>query len=106
MSELFHRLELNGEVTHQFGLPNDLHTLGDLLSSVVNVLQSDSDHIHVVVGVHTTRNSQTEQVETAETVLTRYRVTVGEDVTDLAATDTGLEVELYGQGLEASTKMA
>ena len=44
-------LELNCKVTHQLSLPNDLNTTCDLVTTIVNVLQSCSDNVHVVVSV-------------------------------------------------------
>ena len=44
-------LELNSEVTHQLSLPYDLNTTGDLVTTVVNILQRCCDNIHMVVGI-------------------------------------------------------
>ena len=76
-------LELYGEVTHELSLPYDLHTASDLMTTVVNVLESSCDHVHVVVCINATCDAQTEKVETTETVLTSYRITVCKNVTDL-----------------------
>ena len=64
------------------------------MTAVVHVLESGSDHIHMIVGIYSTGDAETEKVKTSETVLTSHRITVSEDVTDLAATYTGLDVEL------------
>jgi hypothetical protein len=53
----------------------------------------------MVVCINSTSDAETEKVETSETVLTSHRITVSEDVTDLAATYTGLDVELDGESL-------
>ena len=53
----------------------------------------------MVVGVNTAWDAETHEVVATETVLTCDRVTVGEDVTDLASADTGFEVELACQSL-------
>ena len=92
-------LELNGEVTHELSLPSDLDTTGDLMTTVVNVLEGCCDHVHVVVSVHTASDAETEKVETTETVLTSYRIAVSEDVTDLTTTYASLDVELDGECL-------
>ena len=81
-------------MSHQLCLPYDLHTACDLVTTVVNVLESCCDNVHVVVCINTTCDAETEKIETSETVLTSYRVTVSEDISDLAATYTGLDVEL------------
>ena len=75
-------------------LPYDLHTALDLMTTVVYVLESGSDHVHVVVGVCAAADAQTQEVVATETVLTSDGITVSEQITDLAATDTGLAVEL------------
>ena len=86
-------------MTHELCLPYDLHTACDLMTTVVNVLERCCDHVHVVVCINTACDAETEKVETSETVLTSYRITVSEDVTDLAATYTGLDVELDSESL-------
>ena len=45
------------------------------MTTVVNVLESCCDNVHVVVCINTTCDAETEKVETSETVLTSYRVT-------------------------------
>ena len=79
-------LELHSEVAHELGLPSDLHTASDFVTTIVNVLEGCCDHVHVVVCVHTASDAETEKVETTETVLTSYRVTVSKDVTELTTT--------------------
>ena len=81
-------------MAHQFSLPNDLNTASNLVTAVINVLEGSCDHIHVIVCVHTASDAETEKVETSEAVLTGHWVTVCEDVSDLASTYTGLDVEL------------
>ena len=44
-------LQLNGEVTHKLGLPNNLHTASNLVTAVINVLQRSCDNVHMVVSV-------------------------------------------------------
>ena len=56
---LLQSLQLDGEVAHQFGLPGDADTAGNLLSSVEYVLQSHSDNIHMVVCIDSTGNAKT-----------------------------------------------
>ena len=98
-SILLESLQLHSEVTHKLSLPYDLHTTCNLVTTVVNILESRCDHIHVVVCVHTASNAETEKVETTETVLTGYRIAVSEDVTDLTTTYTSLDVELDSECL-------
>ena len=64
------------------------------MTTVVYVLESCSDHVHVVVCVHTTSDAEAEKVEATEAVLASYRVAVREDVSDLASTYTCLDIEL------------
>ena len=45
-------LEFHSEVTHEFSLPNDLHSASDFVTTVVNVLESSCDHVHVVVCIN------------------------------------------------------
>ena len=86
-------------MSHKLSLPYDLHTACDLVTTVINVLESSCDHVHMIVCIDATGDAETEKVETSETVLTSYRITVSEDVTDLAATYTGLDVELDSESL-------
>ena len=96
---LFQSLELAGKVAHKLSFPCDFQTAFDGVTTVVDVLQSGCDDIHVVVGVNTAWDAETHEVVATETVLTCDRVTVGEDVTDFAGADTSLKVELAGQSL-------
>ena len=86
-------------MAHQGSFPLDGDTAGDLVAAVIDVLQGCGNHVHVVVGVNAAGDAQTQQVEAAEAVLAGHRVTVGQDVADLATADACLEVELAGQGL-------
>ena len=86
-------------MAHELCLPYDLHTALDLVAAVVYVLEGCCDHVHVVVGVYTASDAEAEKVKTSETVFTSHRVTVSEDVSDLAATYAGLDVELDGECL-------
>ncbi len=99
MGVLSEGFELYGEVAHQFGLPGDLHTAGDFVAAVIHVLESGRDHIHVVVGVGAAADAETQEVVTGEAVLAGDGITVGEKVTDLAATYAGFEIELHGETL-------
>ena len=56
-------LELHSEVAHEGSLPYDLDTASDLFATVIDVLEGCGDHLHVVVGVNATGDSETEQVE-------------------------------------------
>ena len=98
-SILLESLQLHSEVTHKLSLPYDLHTTCNLVTTVVNILESRCDHIHVVVCVNTAGDAETEKVKTAETVLTSHRITVSKDVTDLAATYTGLDIKFDSECL-------
>jgi hypothetical protein len=69
------------------------------MTTVEYVLESYCNHVHVVVGIYTACDAETEKIEAAETVLTSHRVTVCEDITDLATTDTSLKVKLDGECL-------
>ena len=80
-------------MAHQLGLPSDLDTAGDLVTAVIHVLQCCCDHVHVIVGVDTACYAETEKVKTSEAVFTGHRVTVSKDVSDLASTYSGLDVE-------------
>ena len=106
-------------MAHELSLPCDLHTACDLVATVVNILESRSDDIHMVVCIDTSCDAETEKVETTETVLACYRIAVSEDVTDLASAYTCLNVEFDRKSLcwklllrdlvktrSASTKMA
>ena len=86
-------------MTHQFGLPNNLYTMLDAVTTVVDVLECNSNDIHVIICIYTTCDAQTKKVQSSETVLTGYRITVSKDVTDLAATDTSLDVKFDGKSL-------
>jgi hypothetical protein len=81
-------------VTHELGLPNDLHTASDLVTAVIYVLKSCSDHIHMVVCVHTASNAETEKVKATKAVLTGHRIAVCKDISDLTTTYTCLDIEL------------
>ena len=51
-------------MTHKLGLPNDLHTAGNLVATVKYVLKSYSDNVHMVVGIYSTCNAEAEQIKT------------------------------------------
>ena len=86
-------------MAHEGSLPLDGDTAGDLVATVVDVLQGGGDDVHVVVGVDTAGDAEAQEVEAAETVLTCHGVAVGKDIAYLTASDTSLEVELAGEGL-------
>ena len=86
-------------MTHQLSFPSDFETALDGVATVVHVLQRSGNHVHMVVGVHTTWDAETHEVVATETVLACDRVTVGEDVADFAGTDASYEIELAGQSL-------
>ena len=90
----FNSREFYGEVTHEFCLPDNLHTMLYAVAAVVHILQCYGNHIHVVVGIYTACDAKAQQVETAKAVLAGYWIAVGKDITDFAATDTGLKVKL------------
>ena len=69
------------------------------MTTVIYVLESCSDHVHVVVGVDAASDAETEKIESTETILTSHRVTVSEDISDLATTYACLDVELDGECL-------
>ena len=96
---LLESLELHCEVAHELSLPYDLHTACNLVTTVVNVLESSCDHVHVVVCINTACDAETEKVKTTETVLTSHRITVSKNVTDLAATYTSLDIKLDCESL-------
>ena len=83
---LSERFELHCEVAHKFGFPYDLHATGDFVTTVIHVLERSGNHIHMVVGVSAAADAETQEVVSAETVLTGYGITVGKDVADFAAT--------------------
>lgn len=55
---LLQSLQLDGEVAHQFGLPGDADTAGNLLSAVEYVFQGHSDNIHMVVSIYPAGNAK------------------------------------------------
>lgn len=91
--------ELHGEVAHERGFPGYAHAVGDLLATVVDVLQGGGNNGHVVVGVDATRYGQTQKVESAKTVFTRDGVAVGQEIAYFATADACFEVEFDGQCL-------
>ena len=80
-------------MAHQWSFPLDSDTASNLVATVINILQRCSNHVHVVVSVNAASNAQTQQVETTKAVLTSHGITIGEDVTNLATTNTSLEVK-------------
>ena len=80
-------------MAHEFSFPNNLHTAGDFVTTVVNVLESGSDHVHMVVGVCAAADAKTEEVISAETVFTSHGIAVGEDVANFASTHAGFAIE-------------
>ena len=93
------RSQFHCEMAHQLAFPNDLHTACDFVAAVKYVFEGNCDYSHVIVRVHTARNSQTEQVEATEAVFSCHGITVGKDITDLASADTGLTVKFHRQCL-------
>ena len=67
-------------MTHQFCLPHNLYATCNLIATVINVLECCSNHVHVVVGIYTACDAETEKVETSEAVLACHRIAVGKDV--------------------------
>ena len=98
-SLLLDALEFYGKVAHQFGLPDDADTACNLVAAIEDILQRYGDNVHMVVGVDTACNAQAQQIQASETILASHGVAVSQNVADLAATDTCLEVELHGQSL-------
>lgn len=86
-------------MTHEVGLPHNLHATGDLIAAVIDILERCGDDAHVIVGVGASRDSETQQVEATKSVFTGLGITVGQDVTDFATADTGLKVKLDGECL-------
>ena len=86
-------------MAHELGLPGDLQTAFDGVAAVVDILQGGGDDVHVVVGVDAARDAEAHEVVATEAVLAGHGVAVSQHVADLAGADTGLEVELAGQGL-------
>lgn len=86
-------------MAHQRCFPCDAYAVCNLFSAVEHILESGGNHVHMVIGIYSSRDSQTEQVQSAETVFTGYGVAVGKDVAYFASSDTGFEVELYGKSL-------
>jgi hypothetical protein len=62
------------------------------VTTVINVLEGYCYDVHVVVCIDTARNAETKKVETSETILSGNRVAVSKDITDLTATDSGLDI--------------
>ena len=62
-----------GEVSHQGSLPDDFQSSLYLHASVVHVFQCGCYHFHVIVGIDTTWNAKTQQVESAESVFSKVR---------------------------------
>ncbi len=96
---LSERFELHCEVAHKFGFPYDLHATGDFMTTVIHVLERSGNHIHMVVGVSAAADAETQEVVSAETVLTGYGITVGKDVADFAATHAGFTIKLHSERL-------
>ena len=86
-------------MAHQGCFPLDGYTTRNLVAAVVHILQGGGDDIHVIVGIHTAGDAQTQQVESAETVLAGYGVAVGKNVANLTTADASLKVELAGERL-------
>ena len=92
-------LQLHGEVAHQWCLLSDSQTTSDGFAAIIDILQSCCDHLHMVVGIYTTRDTQTYQIQTREAILAGLRIAVRQDIANLARTDTSLQVELASQCL-------
>ena len=69
------------------------------MTAVKYILERYCHHIHMVVGIGAARYGKTKKVEASKSVFASYRVAVGKDIADFTASDTGLEVQLYGQSL-------
>ena len=98
-SLLLDTLKFYCKVAHKLGLPNDADTACNLVAAIKDILQCHSDNVHMVVGVDTAGNAQAQQIKTSEAILASHGVAVSQDVTDFAATDTRLQIQLYGQSL-------
>ena len=83
---------MNCEVTHEFCFPCDTYAVFVFVTTVVNVLLCCCDNIHVVVCINAASDAETEKVLATETVFACDRVTVSEDVTDFATTNTSFEI--------------
>lgn len=97
--KLFYWFELNCEVAHNRCFPNYFHTVFDAVSSIINVFQSGGDDVHVVIGIDAAWHAEADEVVTTEAVLTCLRVTVSEEVANLATTDTGFKIKFHCKGL-------
>ena len=53
----------------------------------------------MVIRIDAPRDAQTHKIQSAEAVLARHRITVSEDITDLACTDAGFQIQLACQRL-------
>ena len=102
---LSERFELHCEVAHKFGFPYDLHATGDFMTTVIHVLERSGNHIHMVVGVSAAADAETQEVVSAETVLTGYGITVGKDVADFAATHAGFTIKLHSERLGENSSL-
>ena len=53
----------------------------------------------MVVGINATRNAEANEIQATKSVLTRNRIAVGQYITDLASTDTCLQIQLASERL-------
>ena len=79
-------------MAHQFSFPDDFHATCNFVAAVKYVFQGYGDNVHVVICIYTSSYAEAEQVEAAESVFTGYGVSIGEDISDFAATHAGFEV--------------
>ena len=54
--------ELHGKVAHERCFPCDFHTACYLIASVEHILESHGYHVHVVVGIGSAGDGQTQQI--------------------------------------------
>ena len=86
--------QLDCEMAHQRSFPFYGYTAGNGFAAVVDILQSRSHNLHVIVGINSARNAKAHQIETAKTVFARHRITVGQHVAYLTRADSSLKIKL------------
>ena len=91
--------KLYGEVSHQRSFPLDSYSVVYFVSSVIYILQGNSNNVHVIVCIDTARNCKTQQVKSVETVFSCNRVTVGKDISYFASAYAGFKIKLYCKSL-------
>ena len=84
---LFQSTELASKVSHQFSLPRNLQSSCNLLSAIVHVLQCSGNHIHMIISVYTARNAQSYKIQSSESILTGYGVTICQHISNFASSN-------------------